>query len=195
MSLSWGCCFDATLGSGGGSIRSGSLNTASLIWSQSAERWRSFTSWRLTAGTAPIKEFVKNSKLRVSGPNCMGQFSYREHLFAYPNTELCRVPAGSVGCAFQSGGTLQFYMKTSSDRGLRFSYGVTTGNEVDMDIADFMNFYVDDADALWERIKGSCTAEWGPEDMPYGLREFAIKDPNGYFLSFGSAIKQAPGNS
>ena len=56
-------------------------------------------------------------------------------------------------------------------------------------------FYVDDADALWERIKENCTAEWGPEDMPYGLREFAIKDPNGYFLSFGSPIKESPTNS
>ena len=49
-------------------------------------------------------------------------------------------------------------------------------------------FSVDDADALWERIKDDCRAEWGPEDMSYGLREFAIKDPNGYLLSFGSPI-------
>ena len=39
---------------------------------------------------------------------------------------------------------------------------------------------VDNADALWEQVKENCQAEWGPEDMPYGLREFAIKDPNGY---------------
>jgi len=49
-------------------------------------------------------------------------------------------------------------------------------------------FTVDDADALWESIKDHCEAEWGPEDMPYGLREFAVRDPNGYLLSFGSPI-------
>jgi uncharacterized glyoxalase superfamily protein PhnB len=49
-------------------------------------------------------------------------------------------------------------------------------------------FSVDDVDALWECIKGHCKAEWGPENMPYGIREFAIKDPNGYFLSFGGPI-------
>jgi uncharacterized glyoxalase superfamily protein PhnB len=49
-------------------------------------------------------------------------------------------------------------------------------------------FTVDDADVLWDSIKDDCKAEWGPEDMPYGLREFAIKDPNGYLLSFGSPI-------
>ena len=48
------------------------------------------------------------ANMAVAGPNCMGSHSYRERLFAYPNTELCRVPAGSVGCVFQSGGTLQF---------------------------------------------------------------------------------------
>jgi uncharacterized glyoxalase superfamily protein PhnB len=45
--------------------------------------------------------------------------------------------------------------------------------------------YVDDVDELWSSIKDKCTAEWGPEKMPYGLTEFAIKDPNGYLLSFG----------
>jgi len=51
-------------------------------------------------------------------------------------------------------------------------------------------FSVDNADALWEIIKENCKAEWGPADMPYGLGEFAIKDPNGYLLSFGSPIKR-----
>ena len=53
-------------------------------------------------------------------------------------------------------------------------------------------FTVDDVDALWDGIKGHCQAEWGPEDMSYGLREFAIKDPNGYLLSFGSPIGSQP---
>lgn len=44
---------------------------------------------------------------------------------------------------------------------------------------------VDDVLALWDQIKGTCRAEWGPEKMPYGMLEFAIKDLNGYLLSFG----------
>jgi hypothetical protein len=38
---------------------------------------------------------------------------------------------------------------------------------------------------LWEAVKDLCSAEWGPEKTPYGMLEFAIKDPNGYLLSFG----------
>jgi hypothetical protein len=25
---------------------------------------------------------------------------------------------------------------------------------------------------------------WGPEVMEYGMREFGVRDPNGYFLAF-----------
>ena len=44
---------------------------------------------------------------------------------------------------------------------------------------------VDDVRGLWASIEDRCTAEWGPEEMPYGMLEFAIRDPNGYLLSFG----------
>ena len=49
--------------------------------------------------------------------------------------------------------------------------------------------YVSDVAALWDSIKDRVTAEWGPEKMTYGMLEFAIKDPNGYLLSFGQAVK------
>jgi acetyltransferase len=91
-----------------------------------------------------LKEFLTRSKLRLAGPNCMGAHSYRERLFAYPNTELGQFEPGSVGCIFQSGGTLQFWLRTGADRGLRFSYGITSGNEVDLDLSDYLNFLVDD---------------------------------------------------
>ena len=48
--------------------------------------------------------------------------------------------------------------------------------------------YVDDIMALWNSIKDRCPAEWGPERMSYGMIEFAIKDPNGYLLSFGQPV-------
>jgi acyl-CoA synthetase (NDP forming) len=91
-----------------------------------------------------LKAFLADAKLRLAGPNCMGAHSYRERLFAYPNTEICRVPPGSVAAVFQSGGTLQFWLQTGADRGLRFSYGISSGNEADLDLADYLNFLVDD---------------------------------------------------
>jgi hypothetical protein len=43
--------------------------------------------------------------------------------------------------------------------------------------------------ALWSSIKDRCPVEWGPEEMPYGMLEFAIRDPNGYLLSFGQKLR------
>jgi catechol 2,3-dioxygenase-like lactoylglutathione lyase family enzyme len=48
--------------------------------------------------------------------------------------------------------------------------------------------YVDDVPALWASIRDRCTAEWGPEEMPYGMLEFAVRDPDGYLLAFGQPI-------
>jgi uncharacterized glyoxalase superfamily protein PhnB len=55
--------------------------------------------------------------------------------------------------------------------------------------------YVDDVTALWTALKDRVAAEWGPEDMPYGMREFAIRDPNGYLLSFGEPLGRPAGEA
>ena len=47
---------------------------------------------------------------------------------------------------------------------------------------------VDDVLALWDGLKGRVASEWGPATMDYGMLEFAIKDPDGYLLSFGQEI-------
>lgn len=91
-----------------------------------------------------LQDFLRRSRIKVAGPNCMGAYSYRERMFAFPNSDLCRFPPGSIGCAFQSGGTLQFWLRTGADRGLRYSYAVTCGNEVSFDLADYVNFLIDD---------------------------------------------------
>ena len=48
--------------------------------------------------------------------------------------------------------------------------------------------YVDDVMAVFDKVKPHCKIEWGPEKMPYGMLEFAIRDPNGYLLSFGEPL-------
>ena len=91
-----------------------------------------------------LRALVARSGLAVNGPNCMGGYALREKFFGYPNGELARLTPGSVACVSQSGGTLQFLCKTGSDRGVKFSYMFSSGNEIDLDLADFVNFFVDD---------------------------------------------------
>lgn len=44
--------------------------------------------------------------------------------------------------------------------------------------------YPDSVAALAEELNGKVAFEWGPEVMDYGMREFGIRDPNGYILAF-----------
>ncbi|RMH19247.1 MAG: hypothetical protein D6701_05230 [Gemmatimonadetes bacterium] len=44
--------------------------------------------------------------------------------------------------------------------------------------------YPDSVDALAEEWRDAVPFCWGPEVMPYGMYEFGIRDPNGYYLAF-----------
>jgi len=50
---------------------------------------------------------------------------------------------------------------------------------------------VDDVMALHEKLVGKVPIEWGPEAYDYGRLEFAIKDCNGYLLTFSTPISLA----
>ncbi len=82
--------------------------------------------------------------LRISGPNCMGALAIREKLLLYPAKRVRALKPGAVGVVFQSGGTFQFWLQQAALRGLDFSYAVSSGNELDLDLADYINFLVAD---------------------------------------------------
>ena len=96
--------------------------------------------------TAEVEALCANG-LRLCGPNCMGTLSVHERLLLYPSNPVTRVrtlPAGDLGVVFQSGGTAQFWLQQAAVRGLGFSYVVTSGSELDLDSADYLNFLVED---------------------------------------------------
>lgn len=46
----------------------------------------------------------------------------------------------------------------------------------------------DNVDEVWEQLKDKVTIEYPIENFDYGMREFAIRDCNGYLLQFGQGI-------
>ena len=74
----------------------------------------------------------------------MGSLALREKLLLYPAKRVRALKPGSVGVVFQSGGTFQFWLQQAALRGLDFSYAVSSGNELDLDLADYINFLVED---------------------------------------------------
>lgn len=93
---------------------------------------------------AALREICDRSGLRISGPNCMGAISLPERLLFYPTPRVRGLPLGEVGVVFQSGGTFQFWLEQGAARGLGYSYAVSSGNELDLNMADYINFLVDD---------------------------------------------------
>mgnify|MGYP002713303463 CR=1 FL=1 len=45
-------------------------------------------------------------------------------------------------------------------------------------------FFIDDVDTYYEKIKGKAIVKWPLESMPYGTREFGVKDYDEYTLAF-----------
>lgn len=48
----------------------------------------------------------------------------------------------------------------------------------------------DDVDAWWGFLKDRADVYYPIEDFKYGMREFAIKDCNGYILQFGEDVEK-----
>jgi uncharacterized glyoxalase superfamily protein PhnB len=50
-------------------------------------------------------------------------------------------------------------------------------------------FHPEDVDSLWEQLKDKAPVVYPIENFFYGMREFAVRDNNGYCLQFGNEIK------
>ncbi|MEE8334055.1 MAG: acetate--CoA ligase family protein, partial [Alphaproteobacteria bacterium] len=91
-----------------------------------------------------FKKFLATLDVAVIGPNCMGSVGVRQRLYMYPHTHVAKLDPGPVALVTQSGGTLSYVVKSFTERGLKFSYAISSGNELDLDLADYVNFLVDD---------------------------------------------------
>jgi acetyltransferase len=98
----------------------------------------------IVARGAALKALIDRSGLTVCGPNCMGITALREKNFGYPNADVCELPPGSVAFVTQSGGTVQYIAGMGAHRGLKFNYLVSSGNELSVDLADYLNYFAED---------------------------------------------------
>jgi acetate---CoA ligase (ADP-forming) len=84
-------------------------------------------------------ELIKNSNTRIIGPNCLGPFNAETGMafsFASPFGK-----PGYVSFMSQSGGHLSKLLDVGYKRDIRFNYGVSFGNQIDLNCVDFINFY------------------------------------------------------
>jgi len=84
------------------------------------------------------------SGLRACGPNCMGAASLHNRLIVHPHPTMRTLEPGSVGLVLQSGGAAHNWVHWATERGIKFSHVITSGNEIDLTLADYVNYLVDD---------------------------------------------------
>ena len=67
---------------------------------------------------------------------------------------------------------------------LQFYTDPPTGTPTEPVFSGVLYFHPNDVRALADEFRGLVPFAWGPEVMEYGMREFAIQDPDGYYLAF-----------
>ncbi len=84
--------------------------------------------------------------MRILGPNTIGLVNLTDGipLSASGALEMDQFPVGDVGVVSQSGGILGALLSRAAARGLGMSKLISTSNEVDLEMADFIDYLVDD---------------------------------------------------
>jgi len=84
--------------------------------------------------------------MRILGPNTIGLVNLTDGIVLSPSgaLEMDRFPAGSIGVVSQSGGILGSLLSRAAARGIGLSKLVSTSNEADLELSDFIDALVDD---------------------------------------------------
>ncbi len=85
-------------------------------------------------------------EMRILGPNTIGLVNLTDRIMlsASGAMELADFTAGSIALISQSGGILGSLLSRAVGRGIGFSKLVATGNEADLEVADFLDGLADD---------------------------------------------------
>ncbi len=93
-----------------------------------------------------LRDLIQGSSLRVVGPNVIGVISAANNmpLAATAGLESGVLLEGSIGLVSQSGAMSGSFFGQAQDRNLGLRYMISTGNEVDLELSDFIEYMVDD---------------------------------------------------
>jgi acyl-CoA synthetase (NDP forming) len=93
-----------------------------------------------------IVEISRRSGLRLIGPNTMGIINTRKRLNATFSPDLGGSVPGGIGIISQSGSICETLFFRSQERGFGLSTMISSGNEADLDLCDYLEYMIDDPD-------------------------------------------------
>jgi acyl-CoA synthetase (NDP forming) len=100
-----------------------------------------------TEGAERQKQLMEAAgSMRILGPNTIGLVNLTDNIVLSASGALAmdHFPTGSIGLVSQSGGILGALLSRAAARGIGLSKLVSTSNEADLELADFIDFLADD---------------------------------------------------
>jgi acetyltransferase len=94
-----------------------------------------------------ISGFAARHRIAMLGPNCVGQISFaRGRSLTFANAVLAnpRMPTGRIALLSQSGGVATNLWADAALTGVGFSHMITTGNEADLGVAEYLAYLAED---------------------------------------------------
>lgn len=86
-----------------------------------------------------LLKVIKGSNTRIIGPNCLGPLNAENGMaFSFASQD---GKYGGVSFMSQSGGHLTQLVNIGYQRDIRFRYGISFGNQIDLNCVDFLRYY------------------------------------------------------
>ena len=96
---------------------------------------------------AEIVRTARASGMRLIGPNCLGVISpaNRVVLCSSPALEIDELRVDPIGFVSQSGALMATLFDRAASRGIGFTHCVSVGNQADLEICDFVEYFLEDS--------------------------------------------------
>ncbi|HMK66123.1 MAG TPA: CoA-binding protein, partial [Thermodesulfobacteriota bacterium] len=91
-----------------------------------------------------VLDLARKHGIRLVGPNCMGVFCPEVRLNTIVEVEEEDDIPGNIAFCGQSGWATENFVASGAARGLRFSTVISSGNQADLNIVDFISFFSND---------------------------------------------------
>ena len=94
-----------------------------------------------------LGEFARQSGVRVCGPNTLGVANVKDNIWASSSALDSEGLSGPLALVSQSGGnSFGPLLSRAVERGIGYTYIVSTGNEADLESSDFIRYLLNDPD-------------------------------------------------
>ncbi|MEO7727073.1 MAG: acetate--CoA ligase family protein [Burkholderiales bacterium] len=130
------------------------------------------------ARQAELVTLARQMNMRLIGPNCLGFINPALRLALTSSVALATepMPAGPIGLVSQSGSLMASLISHAQDLGTGFSVAASVGNQADLEICDFIEYFLDDpaTRAICAYIEG---LKDGPRFLALAARCRAARKP------------------